>query len=203
MLVPSWQRLLVSTSLLANRQHHHFRRSPAPASLFIRSMSSSRSITRNSSSILSSSSKSSSITTDGGAEATPSVFSKPVVQYIFCRRDLVDEEGTPWPTGAVAAQVAHASVAAIAEGLSKTDDEATKYYISPQQLPSMTKYVYGVDSVEELTRVKEGFEEKFGSDSYHCWLEQPENIPTALATLPLERTNKVSKFVQKLKVSYL
>ncbi|CAJ1970226.1 unnamed protein product [Cylindrotheca closterium] len=136
---------------------------------------------------------------DGGI---PSSFSKPVVQYIFCRRDLSDEEGIAWPTGAVAAQVAHASVAAMAEGLAK-QDEATKYYLSPEQLPSMTKYVYGVDSMEELEKVKQGFEEKFGNDSYHCWLEQPENIPTALATLPMERTNKVSKFVQKLKVSYL
>lgn len=135
-------------------------------------------------------------------QANPTSFTKPVVQYVFCRRDLKDEEGKVWPTGAVAAQVAHASVAAIAQGLER-QDEATRYYISPDQLPGMTKYVYGVDSAEELEQVKQGFEEKFGNDSFHCWFEQPENIPTALATLPMERTNKVSKFVQKLKVSYL
>lgn len=179
MLIPSLQRLLVSSSLLVTRQHHLIRHSAAPA--ILRRMSTTATSTES---------------------KNPPSFGKPVVQYIFCRRDLTDEEGNAWPLGAVAAQVAHASVAAIAEGL-ENQDEATQYYVSPKQLPGMTKYVYGVDSAEELENVKQGFVQKFGNYSYHCWLEQPENIPTALATLPMERTNKVSKFIQKLKVSFL
>ena len=122
------------------------------------------------------------------------VFEKPVVQFIFVRRDLQD-----WPQGAVAAQVAHASVAAIVEG-TKAQDAATLHYTD--NLLRMTKYVYGVDSLDELESVKEKWASKFG-DTYHCWTEEPEHIPTALATWPLERTNPVSKLVKNLKVSFL
>jgi len=125
--------------------------------------------------------------------SSSSLFTKPVVQYIFVRRDL------DWPTGAVAAQAAHASVAAIVQG---RDDPATQYYTSPDQLPHMTKYVYGVDSVEELTRIQGEWESKFGN-TYHLWMEEPEHVPTALATWPVERTNAVSKVVKKMEVTFL
>ena len=125
-----------------------------------------------------------------------STFSKPIVQYLFVRRDL------DWPQGAVAAQAAHASVAAIVEG-TKAQDAATLQYTAPEQLTSMTKSVYGVDNEEELKSIQAAWESKFGSESYHLWIEQPENIPTALATWPVERTNAVSKVVKKLKVTYL
>ena len=181
MILPSWQRLFISTSLLVAQHPQRI-----ASSTIVQRMSSS----------------STSNTSSQAAGDNASTFSKPIVQYIFCRRDLADEEGNPWPLGAVSAQVAHASVAAIAEGLAK-QDAATQYYISPEQLPRMTKYVYGVDSADELEKIQQGFEEKFGKESFHCWLEQPENVPTALASLPMERTNQVSKFVQKLKLSYL
>lgn len=129
--------------------------------------------------------------------STSPTFSKPIVQYIFVRNDLND-----WPQGAVAAQVAHASVAAIIQGLNMKD-EPTIHYTSTSQLNHMTKNVYKVKDVEELQSIKEQWETKFGQDSYYLWIEQPENIPTALATLPLERTNPVSKLIKKLDVEYL
>lgn len=132
------------------------------------------------------------MSTTAGATA----FEKPVVQYIFVRRDL---DG--WPQGAVAAQVAHASVAAVMEG-NRAQDPATSFYTAEDHLGRMTKYVYGVDSLEELRQIQERWETKFGK-SYHCWIEEPEHIPTALATWPVERTNAVSKLVKNLKVRFL
>jgi len=131
---------------------------------------------------------------------------KPVVQYIVLRRDL------DWPAGAMAAQAAHASVAAIAQAL-QVNDEATQTYISPSNLPHMTKYVYGVDSLEQLEQVRDAWNsqvvvpilDKEGSEQLrpsYCWVEQPENIPSAFATWPVERTNKVSKVVKNMKLTY-
>ena len=130
--------------------------------------------------------------------STSKSFSKPIVQYIFVRNDLNQD----WPQGAIAAQVAHASVAAIIQGLNN-QDEATIYYTSSTQLNYMTKNVYKVNNVEELNTIKEQWDTKFGSKSYYMWIEQPENIPTALATVPLERTNPVSKLIKKFNVEYL
>ena len=130
--------------------------------------------------------------------STSKSFSKPIVQYIFVRNDLNQD----WPQGAIAAQVAHASVAAIIQGLNN-QDEATIYYTSSTQLNYMTKNVYKVNNVEELNTIKEQWDTKFGSNSYYMWIEQPENIPTALATVPLERTNPVSKLIKKFNVEYL
>lgn len=130
-----------------------------------------------------------------------SAFSKPVVQYIFCRRDLQNGHGEPWPTGAVAAQVSHASVAAIVEGIG-AEDKATIHYTSSDNLANMTKYVFAVDSADELETIRQSWDDKFGT-TYYCWIEQPENIPTAMASWPIERTNRLSKFVQKLKLSFL
>ena len=159
---------------------------------------------------------------------------KPIVQYIFLRRDL------DWPAGAMAAQAAHASVAAVTQGLA-AGDASTAAYIAPTNLPRMTKMVYGVENLEELQRVQKAWNQFMGggnhNDNYsnnngggdgddgsgvansdpdntanhhqhflchsaYLWIEQPENIPTALATWPVARTNKVSKVVKNLKLTY-
>ena len=130
-----------------------------------------------------------------------------IAQYIFLRRDL------DWPAGAMAAQAAHASVAAITQGLA-AHSEATASYVAPDNLPHMTKMVYGVDTQQELEQVREAWNTLIQStttggegtegDCLHAywWVEQPENIPTALATWPIVRTNKVSKVIKKLNLSY-
>jgi hypothetical protein len=145
---------------------------------------------------------------DNTQEAGPSSnkAAKPIVQYIVLRRDL------DWPAGAMAAQAAHASVAAIAQAL-ETNHIPTKAYISPDNLPRMTKYVYGVDTLEELEQIRDKWKAQFatggsssddGDDVSYCywWVEQPENIPTAFATWPVERTNKVSKVVKNMKLTF-
>lgn len=132
---------------------------------------------------------------------------KPIVQYIVLRRDL------DWPSGAMAAQAAHASVAAIAQAL-EADHEDAKFYISPDNLPCMTKYVYGVDTLEELEQVKEQWNKQFTilgegnsnnegkQQTSYWWVEQPENIPSAFATWPVERSNKVSKVIKNMKLTF-
>lgn len=125
---------------------------------------------------------------------------KPIVQYIVVRRDLAQEPYN-WPPGAIAAQVAHVSVAAIAQGL-ETQDVDTAFYISESNLPHMTKYVYGVNSLTELEQIRNIWQDKIDSNNYYWWIEQPENIPTAFATWPIERTNKVSKIIKQMKLSF-
>jgi len=74
----------------------------------------------------------------------------------------------------------------------------------------MTKYVYGVNTLEELEQVRETWKESFPLESsaenvegsYYWWVEQPENIPSAFASWPTERTNKVSKVVKKMNLSF-
>ena len=127
-----------------------------------------------------------------------------IVQYIVLRRDLA------WPAGAMAAQAAHAAVAALAEALQAGHKPAATY-IDPHHLPHMTKYVYGVDNLAELELVREQWNaQQFASahpdddqtTMLHWWVEQPENIPTALATWPVERTNKVSKTIKNMKLTF-
>jgi peptidyl-tRNA hydrolase len=135
---------------------------------------------------------------------------KPIVQYIFLRRDLED-----WPAGAMAAQAAHVSVAAITQALAAKDVDALEY-VAPENLPHMTKYVYGVDNLKELEAVRVAWNDLIQSTTdadiangekdtalmSYWWLEQPENIPTAFGTWPVTRTNKVSKVIKNLKVSF-
>lgn len=136
-----------------------------------------------------------------------------IAQLIFLRRDL------GWPAGAMAAQCAHASVAAITEALA-ADDEKTREYVAPENLPHMTKMVFGVDDLAQLDEVQRAWNKmclddlktaKIGKPQVpggagalksYLWLEQPENTPSALATWPVVRTNRVSKIVKNLKLSY-
>jgi Peptidyl-tRNA hydrolase PTH2 len=190
--------------------------------------------------------------------------SKPVVQFIVVRTDLVSPAGPtdppnavpldssaaavdaasadiPWPRGALAAQVAHASVAAIAQGAWKYHDPPSMFYVQENELSRMTKIVYGVPSEHALLQVRDSWfathfilqgEDEESTDSStvptsvmpktieglesmacahgrwkvgkgYLWVEQPENIPTAFATWPIERTNSVSKLFKKLNLSFL
>jgi peptidyl-tRNA hydrolase len=133
---------------------------------------------------------------------------KPIVQYIFLRRDLED-----WPAGAMAAQAAHVSVAAITQAVAAKDEDALEY-VANENIPHMTKYVYGVDNLKELEEVRSAWnaliqsttttatDDKDAALMSYWWLEQPENIPTAFGTWPITRTNKVSKVIKHLKVSF-
>lgn len=99
----------------------------------------------------------------------------PVVQYIAIRSDL------KWPKGALIAQCCHASVAAIELNYG---DEQTREYL--RNLDSMHKIVVGVPSETELRELGAKFHES--GLRAKLWIEQPENIPTCLATKPYKKS---------------
>jgi hypothetical protein len=119
----------------------------------------------------------------------------------------------------MAAQAAHVSVAAITQAVA-SQDEAALAYVAPANLPHMTKYVYGVDDLAALEQVRAVWNELIQSTveqehpvdateqdkatalHSYWWMEQPENTPTAFGTWPVMRTNKVSKVIKKLNVSF-
>ena len=74
----------------------------------------------------------------GEGEGAPARRKDPLVQYVVVRRDLKDAQGAAWPLGAVVAQGAHASVAAVAEAL-REGDAAAHEYVAPDNLGAMTK----------------------------------------------------------------
>ncbi|RNA41264.1 peptidyl-tRNA hydrolase PTRHD1 [Brachionus plicatilis] len=98
----------------------------------------------------------------------------PIVQYIAVRSDL------KWPKGALIAQGSHASVAAIHLNY---DDPDTKAYL--QSVDSMHKIVVAIPSLTEIKELDETL--LTNNIKFKLWTEQPENIPTCLATKPYSK----------------
>ncbi|CAH8353707.1 unnamed protein product [Eruca vesicaria subsp. sativa] len=113
-----------------------------------------------------------------------------VVQYVVLRRDLIDS----WPLGSVVTQGCHASVAAI---WSFKDDPVTLQYCDPQHIDSMHKVTLEVKGETQMMNLSEKL--KSGGISHKLWMEQPENIPTCIATKPYLKS-QVSPFFKKLKL---
>ncbi|XP_010422818.1 PREDICTED: putative peptidyl-tRNA hydrolase PTRHD1 [Camelina sativa] len=113
-----------------------------------------------------------------------------VVQYVVLRRDLIDS----WPLGSVVTQGCHASVAAI---WSFKDDPVTLQYCDPQHIDSMHKVTLEVKGETQMMNLSEKL--KLGGISHKLWMEQPENIPTCIATKPYPKS-QVSSFFKKLKL---
>lgn len=110
----------------------------------------------------------------------------PIVQYIAVRSDL------KWPKGAMVAQGCHASVAAI--HLFYNDPDTTEYL---KNLDSMHKVVVNVPSEKELVDLSNSL----GSNGikFKLWTEQPENIPSCLATKPYAK-NVIENFFKMFKL---
>ncbi|KAG5403027.1 hypothetical protein IGI04_009146 [Brassica rapa subsp. trilocularis] len=113
-----------------------------------------------------------------------------VVQYVVLRRDLIDS----WPLGSVVTQGCHASVAAI---WSFKDDPVTLRYCDPQHIDSMHKVTLEVKGETQMLNLSEKL--KSGGISHKVWMEQPENVPTCIATKPYLKS-QVSPFFKKLKL---
>ncbi|KAL8153082.1 hypothetical protein V2J09_010842 [Rumex salicifolius] len=113
-----------------------------------------------------------------------------VVQYVVLRRDLIDT----WPLGSVITQGCHASVAAI---WSHKDDPVTLEYCSPSNLDSMHKVTLQVKGETQILNLSEKL--KAGGIDHKLWVEQPENIPTCLATKPYPKS-LVSSYFKKLQL---
>ncbi|KAI4337424.1 hypothetical protein L6164_015845 [Bauhinia variegata] len=113
-----------------------------------------------------------------------------LVQYVVLRRDLIDT----WPLGSVVTQGCHASVSAI---WSNKDDPHTVDYCSPENIDSMHKVTLEVKGEPQILNLSEKL--KSGGIIHKVWIEQPENIPTCLATKPYPRS-VVSSYFKKLKL---
>ncbi|KAL5216575.1 hypothetical protein ABZP36_007976 [Zizania latifolia] len=138
-----------------------------------------------------------------------------VVQYVVLRRDLADA----WPLGSVVAQGCHAAVAAL---WAHRDHPDTAAYCGPDNLDRMHKAcstfcltqtprsslyfssIYNLCVTLEVkgeTQLKNLAEKLEAAGVRHkLWIEQPENIPTCIATAPCPKS-QVSSFFKKLKLS--
>eukprot|EP00471_Norrisiella_sphaerica_P011180 CAMPEP_0184504314 /NCGR_PEP_ID=MMETSP0113_2-20130426/52400_1 /TAXON_ID=91329 /ORGANISM="Norrisiella sphaerica, Strain BC52" /LENGTH=148 /DNA_ID=CAMNT_0026893953 /DNA_START=835 /DNA_END=1281 /DNA_ORIENTATION=- len=112
----------------------------------------------------------------GVDEGSDAPLSADLVQYIIVRRDLKDD----WGVGPLVAQACHAATAAI--WMSK-DTINTQRYLA--DLEHMHKVVLSAKDAKALHKAAETLTK--GGIGYKLWIEQPENIPTAIATFPAPR----------------
>ncbi|KAM3389339.1 hypothetical protein ACQJBY_011452 [Aegilops geniculata] len=113
-----------------------------------------------------------------------------VVQYVVLRRDLADA----WPLGSVVAQGCHAAVAAV---WAHRDHPDTAAYCAPANLDSMHKVTLEVKGETQLKNLAEKLQA--AGVRHKLWIEQPENIPTCIATAPCPKS-QVASFFRKLKL---
>ncbi|CAL5069819.1 unnamed protein product [Urochloa decumbens] len=122
---------------------------------------------------------------EGGKEAVDVL-----VQYVVLRRDLADA----WPMGSVVTQGCHAAVAAVWE---HRDHPDTAAYCGPDNLDKMHKVTLEVKGETQLKNLAEKLQAV--GVRHKVWIEQPENIPTCIATAPCPKS-QVSSFFKKLKL---
>ncbi|XP_002515344.2 putative peptidyl-tRNA hydrolase PTRHD1 [Ricinus communis] len=113
-----------------------------------------------------------------------------LVQYVVLRRDLIDT----WPMGSVVTQGCHASVSAIWEN---KDDPHTLQYCSPENIDFMHKVTLEVKGEAQMLNLSEKL--TAAGIVHKLWIEQPENIPTCLATRPYPKS-ALTLFFKKLKL---
>lgn len=113
-----------------------------------------------------------------------------LVQYVVLRRDLADA----WPVGSVVAQGCHAAVAAV---WAHRDHPDTAAYCAPDNLDRMHKVTLEVKGETQLNNLAEKL--AAAGVRHKLWIEQPENIPTCIATAPCPKS-QVSSFFKKLKL---
>lgn len=111
--------------------------------------------------------------TDAGEDA--------LYQFIILRKDLGRALG--WPLGSLAAQCAHAAVAAVWKFRDAAD---TVEYCAPENIKNMRKVVLEVKNENALRKLSE----TLAADGieHELWNEMPEDYPTCLATRPYRRS---------------
>ena len=115
----------------------------------------------------------------------------PLVQYIVLRRDLKKMKN--YNDGAIIAQACHASNAILYRTI---NDSLSQLYFN--DLDRMHKIILGIDGNEkELIELSELL--KQNTIEHYLWIEQPENIPTALAVKPYWKKD-VEEYFSKFKL---
>ncbi|KAL6783863.1 hypothetical protein ACKKBG_A40325 [Auxenochlorella protothecoides x Auxenochlorella symbiontica] len=112
-----------------------------------------------------------------GTSASMAGSEDPLIQYIIIREDLWKEQG--WSLGSVMAQGCHAAVAAVWESKGA---KSTEEYCSSANIDSMRKVVLQVPNEAQLLRTATCLES--AGIAHKVWMEQPEAIPTCIATTP-------------------
>ncbi|MQL92960.1 hypothetical protein Taro_025594 [Colocasia esculenta] len=113
-----------------------------------------------------------------------------LVQYVVLRRDLIDS----WPLGSVVTQGCHAAVAAV---WAHREHPHTASYCSDSNIDSMHKVTLEVKGEAQIRNLSEKL--CAGGIAHKLWIEQPENIPTCIATRPYPKS-EVASFFKKLKL---
>ncbi|ORX47491.1 peptidyl-tRNA hydrolase II [Hesseltinella vesiculosa] len=112
-----------------------------------------------------------------------------LTMYIVVRKDLA--KTLKWPTGSVITQACHAATAVLHQ---TSNDDNTKKYLA--NVEGMHKVVLETKNAETLRSLAESLNTH--NVPLYEWIEQPENIPTALATAPLpERSAEVKDAFKK------
>lgn len=115
----------------------------------------------------------------------------PLVQYIVLRRDLKKMKN--YNDGAIIAQACHASNAILYRTI---NDSLSQLYFN--DLDRMHKIILGIDGNEkELIELSDLL--KQNTIEHYLWIEQPENIPTALAVKPYWKKD-VEQYFSKFKL---
>src|ERR1700722_5360615 len=104
-----------------------------------------------------------------------------IVQYIIIRRDFKKMKN--YNDGAIIAQACHASSAILFKTIH--DDLTKRYLIDTER---MHKIILSFDGgTNELNELSQELKQKH--IEHYLWIEQPENIPTAIAVKPYMKTD--------------
>ncbi|ELT92488.1 hypothetical protein CAPTEDRAFT_219097 [Capitella teleta] len=98
-----------------------------------------------------------------------------LVQYVVVRSDLIAKHG--WNVGSLVAQACHACTAAMHRY--KDSDDTISYL---NDTDHMHKVILGIDGEDKIRDLASLLQSK--NVDHYAWLEQPENIITAIATRP-------------------
>ncbi|WFD25822.1 hypothetical protein MNAN1_000788 [Malassezia nana] len=112
-----------------------------------------------------------------GAPRTPQgAMTRPLVMQLIVDRDLIN---SGWTIGPMMAQAAHAAMAILVQSRERPD---TQTYVSPEHLPHMHKIVLQTPKNMSLRDLagKLAAETHEAMPPHYLWVEQPENVPTAL-----------------------
>ena len=122
----------------------------------------------------------------------PAAIVEPLLQYVVLRKDLWETQR--WPLGSIVAQACHATTAAL---WSSRDSPETLEYCSESNLDTMHKVVLEIKGVDQLHTLSKSLTE--ANIPHKLWTEQPENVPTSLATAP-NRKAVLQPYFKKLKL---
>ncbi|KAI8324580.1 peptidyl-tRNA hydrolase II [Martensiomyces pterosporus] len=99
--------------------------------------------------------------------------------FVVIRKDLL--KALSWPLGSVVTQGCHAATAVIWK---YRDDDRVKEYTA--SIDSMHKVTLETKNESSLLKMADNLKQQ--GIPYYLWTEQPENIPTCLATVPVMRS---------------